>query len=113
MAADPRLPGLQRVAGLVKDMALADLRRAEAERAALLQQMATLSERPTPPEDLAPAIAEDIALRYDRWAELRRREVEQAWRVKSAECDRLRAKARIALGRNSAVASLADRITQK
>lgn len=109
MPADPRLAGLSRIAGLQKDMRLAALRRAEAERQALLDRLATLAERPAPPDDLPPSVAAEIALRYDRWADLRRREVEGLLRQKSQECEMLKARAREAVGRDDAVIRLIAR----
>jgi hypothetical protein len=109
MAIDPRLPGLTRISTLVKDMHLAALRRAEGERAALLDRIATLSERPTAPEDLPPSVAVEVALRYDRWAELRRREVEAALIQKTTECERLKVQARLSVGRDSALMRLAGK----
>jgi hypothetical protein len=57
LSADPRLPALLTIAHLVKDLDLAALRRAEAERAALLDRIATLRERPTAPADMSPVVA--------------------------------------------------------
>lgn len=108
MAADPRLPGLVRLSALVKDIHLADLRRAEAERATLLQRIAALNERPAAPSDLAPSVAAEVALRYDRWAEARRREIEICLARKSTECETLRARARLSVGRDGALAKLVD-----
>lgn len=107
MPADPRLPQLQKISHLVKDLHLAALRRAEAERAALLDRIATLQQRPTAPEDLPPAVAVDVAMRYDRWAELRRREIEAALRTKAAECDALRDRARLSVGRDETLTKIA------
>lgn len=109
MAHDPRLPALQTISHLIKDMHLAALRKAEAERAALLDRIATLRERPNPPEDLAPSVAVEVVMRYDRWAELRRREIEAALKLKAAECDILTARARISVGRDAAL----DGLTKK
>lgn len=106
MPVDPRLPGLMRLSTMVKELHLADLRRAEAERQALIDHIATLSQRPEAPADIPPAIAVEVAMRYDRWAELRRREVEQALAAKTAECDRLRARARQSVGRDGALVKL-------
>ena len=106
MPGDPRLPQLQRISHLVKDLHLAALRRAEAERAALLDRIATLRERPSVPEDLPPAVAVDVAMRYDRWADLRRREIEVAMKTKAAECDTLRDRARLSVGRDEALSKL-------
>lgn len=109
MPADPRLIGLSRIAGLQKDMRLAELRRAEMERQALLDRIATLAQRPAPPSDLPPAVAEEIALRYDRWADQRRREIEALLRQKTQECEARKARAREAVGRNDAVGRLIAR----
>jgi hypothetical protein len=109
---DPRLPGLVRIATLVKDMHLAELRRAEAERAALLGRIATLSETPTAPADLAPAVAVDVVMRYERWAELRRREVEAALALKIQECEALKARARLSVGRDGALTKLVVRTSE-
>lgn len=109
MARDPRLTGLNRIVGLMQDLALADLRRAELAKDELAAQMVMLTERPQAPEDMPPAIAAEIELRFDQWAEARRREVERAWKAKSAECDALRARARLAVGRQSAVTEMIDR----
>ena len=109
MAADPRLPALLTLSHLVKDLHLAALRRAEAERAALLDRIVTLRERPTPPDDMAPAIAEEVALRYDRWADMRRREIEAALKHKAAECDVLRDRARLSVGRDGALEKLVNK----
>ena len=109
MANDPRLPALLTISHLIRDLHLAALRKAEAERAALLDRIATLRERPSPPEDLAPAVAVEVAMRYDRWAELRRREIEVALKLKLAECDRLIAQARLSVGRDGALESLVNR----
>lgn len=106
MSADPRLAQLQKISHLVKDLHLAALRRAEAERAALLDRIATLRERPTPPVDLPPAVAVEVAMRYDHWAELRRREIEVALKQKAAECDVLRDRARVSLGRDETLGKL-------
>ena len=106
MAGDPRLPALLTISHLIKDLHLAALRRAEAERAALLDRIATLRERPSAPADMAPAIAEEVTLRYDRWADLRRREIEVALKHKAVECDALRARARLSVGRDGALEKL-------
>jgi hypothetical protein len=106
---DPRLPKLQTISHLIKDLHLAALRRAEAERAALLDRIATLQERPTPPTDLPPAVAVDVAMRYDRWADLRRREIEVALKRKAAECDTLKDRARVSVGRDEALNKLLQR----
>jgi hypothetical protein len=109
MANDPRLAALVRISGLVKDIRLADLRRAEAERQTLLDRMAALAEPPAMPADLPAPVAQDVALRYERWAELRRREIAQALQHKAAECEKRRAEARVAVGRDGAL----GRITQR
>ncbi len=106
MPVDPRLTGLQRISTLVKDIHLADLRRAEAERAELLDRLAALGAPAPMAADLPPAVAAEVAMRYDRWAELRRREIEQALTQKAVECDALRARARLSLGRDQALAQL-------
>jgi hypothetical protein len=106
LANDPRLPALLTISHLIKDQHLAALRRAEAERAALLDRIATLRERPSPPEDLPPSVAVEVVMRYDRWAELRRREIEAALKLKAAECDTLTARARLSVGRDGALEKL-------
>jgi hypothetical protein len=109
MAADPRLPALKRLSGMIMDLHLAQLRRAEAERRALLDRIATLSEPPAVPKDLAPHVAAEVAMRYNLWAELRRHEVEAALATKAEECEALQARARISVGRDGAVARLSDK----
>ena len=108
MTHDPRLPALKRLSGLIMDLELAELRRAEAERQKLRDRIATLSEPPAAVADLPPQVNAEIALRYNRWAELRRREVEAALTAKGRECEKLQAKARIAVGRDGALARLSE-----
>ncbi len=109
MAADPRLPALKRLSGLIMDLHLAELRRAEAERQTLRDRIATLSEPPAVPVDLPPQVGAEVAMRYNLWAELRRHEVEAALATKAQECETLRARARISVGRDGAVARLSGK----
>lgn len=106
MPVDPRLIGLSRIAGLQKDMRLDALRRAEDERQTLLDRLASLARRPAVPDDLSPSVAAEIALRYDRWADLRRREIELLLRQKTQDCEHLKALAREAVGRDDAISRL-------
>ena len=106
MPADPRLPELKRLSGLIRDLRLTELRRAEAERQTLRDRIALLNERPPVPEDLPPQVAAEVVLRYERWAERRRREIEAALTRKAKECESLKAEARVAVGRDGALARL-------
>jgi hypothetical protein len=106
MPVDPRLKALTGVSNLIKDMALNNLRAAEAERALLHDRLRVLSQSPSLPEDLPPAALHEVTLRYQRWAELRRREIEVSLARQNALCDRARDAARQAFGRDAVLTEL-------
>lgn len=66
---------LAAVAQLMLDHRLGQLRNAAAELERSRMQLAAINQAARPAEDLAPVVAEKVALTYDRWADARRSEL--------------------------------------
>ncbi len=108
-AADKRrLAGLHEVAQLVLDAHLADVRQIVRVRDESLAHLAELN-RPFGETDLHPIVAAEAEIRFQRWADLRRAEVNQILARQTVQLEEARTAAQIAFGRAGALAKLRDR----
>lgn len=100
------LDRLARMAGLLRDQRLADLRRAEALRQRSQDQIAGLTRPDDPSADL-PALR--ARLLYDIWADRRRQELLAVLADQTAARDRARDSAAQAAGRDNVIGRLRGR----
>ena len=103
-----QLQRLETIAGLLKDGALSDLARASQACEATRQKLRDLA-APMPAESSLPVAAlEQAALRYQRWSEPRRMQLNEQLALQIAtrlECERI---ARRSLGRAEVIGKLAS-----
>lgn len=102
---------LARLAGLARmalDLQLAALRKAAEARQASLDRLADL-ERPEMPTDLSPTVVGEVSVRYQRWADHRRAEINQILARQTVTWGEAREAAGLAFGRNEALAALLNR----
>lgn len=102
-----RLSGLQDLAQMVLDAQLAELRQIARARDESLAHLAELN-RPFAETDLNPIAAAGAAIRFQRWADLRRAEVNQTLARQTVQLQEARAAAQTAFGRATALAKLRD-----
>ena len=105
-----QLKQLERVAGLLFDSKLTDLQRAAracADTKARLDGLAALA---APDGDLPQVAAELAALNYQRWADVRRTELNQILARQTAVWSDARDAARLAFGKTEALAGVAAKV---
>jgi hypothetical protein len=102
-----KLDGLQKLAQMVLDAQLAELRAIARARETCLAQLADLN-RPFPEGDLHPMVVAEAELRFQRWADLRRAEINQILARKNVELEEARGAAGLAFGRAQALARLRE-----
>ncbi|MBI1217211.1 MAG: hypothetical protein GC186_01580 [Rhodobacteraceae bacterium] len=109
--ADARaLSGLSRLADLILDARLAELRQAAAARDASLAALAALRCAPTTtPAGLPPLVLARAALAYEGWADARRAEINPRLARQTAAWLEAQAAARIAFGRAEVLRQLGSR----
>ena len=106
-AAREKLAQLQDLAQIVLDAQLADLRRIARARDDSLAHLADLN-RPFAASDLHPVAAAEAEIRFQRWADLRRAEVNQLLARQNVQMEAARGAAQLAFGRSTALARLRD-----
>ncbi|GHE01796.1 hypothetical protein U879_15930 [Defluviimonas sp. 20V17] len=107
--ADARLVDLHRLARMALEVDLAELRAAARRKEASLAALETLSQPAQATSDLSPVAVGLAALRYQRWADLRRAELNTRLAKQTAEWMEARDKAAHAFGRTEALSRLAAR----
>ena len=113
MAGPRDLAPLVRLSGMVLDAELARVRRAAAARDASLAALAALALAPSrPDDDISPIATAQAGLRYQRWADARRAEINIRLARQTAEWMTRRAEAATAFGRAEALRSLHDRAAE-
>lgn len=103
-----RLARLAELAGMIRDLRLADLERAGRARAESRARLAGLALAPCTP-DLGAIAAARAEVRYQAWAEARRAEINLTLARQTAEWIEVQETARRAFGRAQALQRLADR----
>lgn len=93
---------------MVQDLRLAELSQAEAARQSTLAAIAGL-DLPTTDPSLDPVQAGRVAVAYARWADTRRADLKVTLARQSQVCAVAQGEARVAFGRNQALAGLAAR----
>jgi hypothetical protein len=102
-----KLAGLQGLAQMILDGHLARVRAIARAREESLAHLADLN-RPFEPSDLHPVAAAEAEMRFQRWADLRRAEVNQLLARQNVEMEEARSAAKLAFGRSSALSQLRD-----
>lgn len=102
------LAALQGLAQLVLDARLSELGALARAREAALTRLADLNRTFDVP-DLHPVAAAEADLRFQRWADLRRAEVNATIARQNVALEELRAAARLAFGRAAALSRLSGR----
>lgn len=100
---------LSEVAQLMLDHRLGHLHSAAAELDRSRAQLAAINRAARPAEDLAPVVAEKVALTYDRWADVRRSELNLVIARQTASWMEAGSAAQGAFGRVQALQGLAAR----
>ena len=103
-----KLARIKVVSQLVLDGRLNALERAARVRQHSLDHLAALA-RPVADSDLPLAVAGEVAMRYQGWADQRRAEINLILARQTVEWAEARQAAALAFGRNQAVQSLIDR----
>jgi hypothetical protein len=100
-----KLAVLQGLAQMVLDAQLAELRAIARAREASLTHLADLN-RPFPESDLHPMVAAEAEIRFQRWADQRRAEVNQQLARQNVQLEDARLAAQTAFGRSTALSRL-------
>jgi hypothetical protein len=108
MSGAERLAQLARLAGMVRDLRLAELEAAGRARRESRERLAGLTLEPCP-TDLAAIAAAQAEVRYQAWAEARRAEINLTLARQTAEWMEAQDAARKAFGRAMALQALASR----
>lgn len=108
MSARARLAALGAIGQLMLDARLAELRAAAAARAQSLDRLEALVARPAP--DLEPIAAAQAELRYQRWAEARRAEINLQLARQTAAWMAAEEAARQAFGKTEALRLLREKL---
>jgi len=103
---------LSEVAQLMLDHRLGALRSAAAELERSRMQLAAINAAAAP-ADLPPVAAERVALQYERWADVRRSELNLVIARQTVQWMEARGDAQTAFGRLQALQGLADRLKTK
>jgi len=104
---------LSEVAQLMLDHRLGQLHAAAAELERSRTQLAAINRAARPAEDLAPVVAEKVALTYDRWADARRSELNLVIARQTASWMEARGDAKGAFGRLQALQGLETRLKEQ
>lgn len=107
-----RLGNLQDLAQMVLDAKLADLRLIVRARDASLAHLAELN-RPFAETDLNPIAEAEAAIRFQRWADMRRAEVNQILARQTAMLHEMHSATQTAFGRANALAKLRNGLKTK
>lgn len=103
-----RLPRLARLAGMIRDLRLAELERAGRARAESRERLAALALAPCA-SDIGAIAAAQAEVRYQAWAEARRAEINLTLARQTAEWLDAQDAARRAFGRSQAFQALLAR----
>ena len=101
---------LQQVAALLFDSKLTNLKATARAMQQTKDHLADLTARPVPAQDLPQLAMEIAALRYERWADLRRQDLNLALARQTAAWLDARDAARLAFGKNQALEAIAARL---
>ncbi|WP_333816087.1 hypothetical protein [Tabrizicola sp.] len=104
---------LAEVAQLMLDHRLGRLRAAAAELERSRMQLASVNAAARSAEELEPVTAERVAMAYDRWADVRRSELNLVIARQTAHWLEARGEAQTAFGRVQALQGLAERLKDK
>lgn len=104
---------LAEVAQLMLDHRLGQLRASAAELERSRMQLASINERARPSEELEPMTAGKVGLAYDRWADVRRSELNLVIARQTAGWIEARTEAQNAFGRLHALQGLGTRLKDK
>lgn len=100
---------LEQVSRLVLDLRLADLHRTARQRQASLKMLEDMAAAPA--ADLPPVAAAQADLRYQRWVEARRAEINLTLARQTADWLEAQAAARRAFGQTQALRGVLDRLS--
>jgi hypothetical protein len=103
---------LAELAQLVLDHRLGQLRASAADLERSRMHLAAVNEA-AQPTDLGPVMAEKVALAYDRWADVRRSELNLVIARQTVDWMEARSEAQTAFGRFQALQGLATRLQQR
>lgn len=106
------IAALQRLAGLLLDHRLSQLRQAADRREQSRMQIAAL-DKGAEPADLPPVAAGQVALRYQLWADVRRSELNTLLARQTVDWIAAREDAQHAFGRAEALRGVAARIAHR
>lgn len=109
MSRRDQMKRLEQVAGLLFDSRLTDLQRAAAARTETEARLAGLAAPAANEGDVSHIAAELAALNYQRWADVRRAELNQTLARQTADWIDARDAARLAFGKTRALAGVAAR----
>ena len=101
------LTRLQQLATMIRDREMAGLRAAQLAREASEARLADLA-KPMPTQDLDPIAAALTEIRWQRWADRRRAEINLQLARQIVECDRMRDGACHAFARSDVLRRLRD-----
>ena len=101
-----KLRRLGQISALLQQSKLQDLQRAALVRQESLTRLAAL-DAPQPANNLPPITAEDVALRYQIWADQRRSEINRALARQTVAWQTAQQAAALAFGRDQVVQGLA------
>ncbi len=104
-----KLAQIKTLGQLVLDGRLAALERVSRARQLSLDHLTELNRPLLPPTDLSPVVAGEVAMRYQRWADQRRTEINLTLARQTAEWVEARQDAAQAFGRNQALNGLIGR----
>jgi hypothetical protein len=110
MSRSEQMQRLEQVAGLLFDTRLAELQKAARARADTEARMAALVMPAVPEGALSQVAAELAALGYQRWADLRRAELNQTLARQTAAWIDARDEARLAFGKTQALAAVRTKL---
>jgi hypothetical protein len=108
VSGDDRLTGLARLAGMIRDLRLAELETAGRARTLSRERLAGLNFEPRD-SDLGAIASAQAEVRYQAWAEARRAEINLTLARQTAEWLEAREAARRAFGRSVALQALLAR----
>ena len=107
MTQKEKIAQLRDVSRLMLDVRLMKLERASQARQESLDHLSALNQ-PSPPTDLNPVIAGEVAMRYQLWADQRRSAINLILARQTAAWSEARKEAAEAFGRDAVIAKLRD-----
>lgn len=113
MTATRDLKKLAEISQLMLDHRLGQLRKSAEELDRSRMQLSQINAAALPAADLATVTAQKVMMSYERWADVRRSELNLVIAQKTAEWMDSRAQAQTAFGRVQALRGLASRLGQK